>query len=66
MIPCQGVLIIGAVDWAKLAVIDLSKADTLEGRTALAAQVRDAMSNQGFFYVINHGLTEAQVFTASF
>ncbi|KIM41223.1 hypothetical protein M413DRAFT_27616 [Hebeloma cylindrosporum] len=48
------------VDYADLPIIDLSKVSTPEGRLALAQQARDAMSNQGFFYVINHGLTSAQ------
>ncbi|KAH9921819.1 Clavaminate synthase-like protein [Fomitopsis serialis] len=38
----------------------LSKADTYEGRVELAAQLRDAMHTHGFFYVINHGLTQAE------
>ncbi|KAJ3537947.1 hypothetical protein NM688_g6592 [Phlebia brevispora] len=49
-----------AVDWADLAVIDLSKAKDEEGVKALAAQARDAMREQGFFYVINHGYTSPQ------
>jgi len=48
------------LDYADLTVIDLSKADTYEGRVELAAQLRDAMQTHGFFYVINHGLTQAQ------
>jgi len=49
------------VDYADLPIIDLSKAATPECRLALAQQARDAMSNHGFFYVVNHGLTPAQV-----
>ena len=49
------------VDYADLAIVDLGKASTLEGRRELAVQVREAMSTTGFFYVINHGLTPAQV-----
>ncbi|KZT63265.1 Clavaminate synthase-like protein [Daedalea quercina L-15889] len=48
------------LEYADLTVIDLSKVDTLEGRTKLAAQLRDAMLTHGFFYVINHGLSQAQ------
>ncbi|KAH9921818.1 Clavaminate synthase-like protein [Fomitopsis serialis] len=48
------------LEYADLTIIDLSKADTYEGRTKLAVQLRDAMVTQGFFYVINHGLTQAQ------
>lgn len=53
---------ISKVDYADLRIIDLSKADTSEGRAELAIQVRDSMTTQGFFYVINHGYTQAQVF----
>ncbi|KZT63266.1 Clavaminate synthase-like protein [Daedalea quercina L-15889] len=48
------------LEYADLTVIDLSWADTFEGRTKLAAQLRDAMLKHGFFYVINHGLSQAQ------
>ena len=54
------------VDYADLAIIDLGKATTLEGRRELAVQVREAMATIGFFYVINHGLTPAQVSTYHF
>ena len=49
------------MDYADLPIIDLSKTATPEGRLALAQQACDAISNHGFFYVINHGLTPAQV-----
>ena len=49
------------VDFADLPIIDLSKTANPEDRLALAQQVCDAMSNHGFFYVVNHGLTPAQV-----
>lgn len=49
------------VDYADLAIIDLSKASTPEGRAQLANEVRDAMRDNGFFYVINHGYTQEQV-----
>ncbi|KAJ3992147.1 Clavaminate synthase-like protein [Lentinula boryana] len=48
------------LDWAELAIIDLSKANTPEGRKALAEEVVQAMNTQGFFYVINHGYTLEQ------
>jgi len=48
------------LDYANLIVIDLAEASTLEGRMELAIKVRDAMSTQGFFCVINHGLTQTQ------
>ncbi|KAJ3769771.1 Clavaminate synthase-like protein [Lentinula raphanica] len=43
------------LDWAELAIIDLSKADTPEGRKTLAEEVVQAMNTHGFFYVVNHG-----------
>lgn len=49
------------VEWADLAIIDLSKADTPEGRAQLAIQVRTALSTIGFFYAVNHGYTPEQV-----
>jgi len=48
------------VDFADLAIIDLSKAHTPEGRAELCPQLRDALRTQGFFYAINHGYTQAQ------
>ena len=51
------------VNYADLAVIDLSKYATPEGRAELAVQARDAVRNTGFFYVINHGITHEQVST---
>ncbi|PIL28758.1 hypothetical protein GSI_08802 [Ganoderma sinense ZZ0214-1] len=48
------------LDWADLPIVDISKASTAEGRTELAAQVRDAMRTFGFMYIVNHGLTQAQ------
>ncbi|KAL4245870.1 iron/ascorbate-dependent oxidoreductase family protein [Abortiporus biennis] len=48
------------LEYADLAFIDLSKASTAEGRAELAIQVRDAVKEHGFFYVINHGWTQEQ------
>ncbi|RDB17173.1 hypothetical protein Hypma_001822 [Hypsizygus marmoreus] len=48
------------LDYADLPIIDISKATTPEGRAALASQVRNAMTDHGFFYVINHGYTKSQ------
>ncbi|KAF8870498.1 hypothetical protein BD779DRAFT_1614102 [Infundibulicybe gibba] len=48
------------LDYADLAVIDLAQAQTTEGRSQLAGRVREAMAQQGFFYIVNHGLTPAQ------
>jgi len=57
-------LIVGypfTVEYADLPIIDLSQGDTTKGRADLASQVCKAMTTQGFFYVINHGYTAAQV-----
>ncbi|KJA19089.1 hypothetical protein HYPSUDRAFT_89571 [Hypholoma sublateritium FD-334 SS-4] len=48
------------LEYADLPIIDLASAGTLEGRIALAAQARDAMTDHGFFCVINHGYKPAQ------
>ena len=50
-----------AVEYADLAIIDLSKAKTEVGRKALAAEMVSAMATHGFFYVIGHGYTQEQV-----
>ncbi|KAJ3716442.1 Clavaminate synthase-like protein [Lentinula raphanica] len=50
-----------ALDYADLAIIDLREFSAgPEAHAKLASQVREAMSNQGFFYVIGHGLTKEQ------
>ncbi len=54
------------MDYADLPIIDLASAATVEGRIALAVQARDAMTDHGFFYVINHGYTPEQVSGLSF
>ncbi|KAG1721457.1 hypothetical protein EDB19DRAFT_1917321 [Suillus lakei] len=48
------------LEYADLAIIDISKADTEEGRVALAIEVREALLNHGFFYVVNHGYSQSQ------
>ncbi|KAG0703539.1 Clavaminate synthase-like protein [Suillus ampliporus] len=48
------------LEYADLAIIDISKAATEEGRTALAIELREALLNHGFFYVVNHGYSQAQ------
>ncbi|TFK31163.1 hypothetical protein BDQ12DRAFT_640319 [Crucibulum laeve] len=48
------------LDYAELVIIDLAKANTVEGRKQLAVQVVDAVERQGFFYVVNHRYTIAQ------
>ncbi|KAJ7115280.1 hypothetical protein C8R44DRAFT_841911 [Mycena epipterygia] len=48
------------LEYADLAIIDLSKAKTESGRKALAVEVVRAMTTHGFFYAINHGYTQKQ------
>ncbi|KAG2076310.1 Clavaminate synthase-like protein [Suillus decipiens] len=48
------------LQYADLAIIDLSKAVTAEGRTELAVELREALTTHGFCYIINHGYTQAQ------
>ncbi|TRM58072.1 hypothetical protein BD626DRAFT_586345 [Schizophyllum amplum] len=48
------------LEYADLAIIDLSKAATAEGRKALAEEVSEALRSRGFFYVVNHGYTQEQ------
>jgi hypothetical protein len=54
-------LTVHLVEWADLAVIDIAKARTPEGRDEQVRLARDATHKQGFFYVINHGLDQAIV-----
>jgi len=49
------------VQYADLAIIDLSKTATAEGRAELAVQLREALTTHGFCYIINHGYTQTQV-----
>ncbi|KAG6899830.1 hypothetical protein C0993_006424 [Termitomyces sp. T159_Od127] len=48
------------LDFADLAIIDLEKFGTPQGKAQLVQDVRNAMSTIGFFYVINHGYTQEQ------
>lgn len=52
---------LSAVDYADLAIIDLSKASTPEGRAELSRQICEAFTQVGFFYIVNYGYTSAQV-----
>ena len=74
---CFHVDLLFVVEYADLAIVDLSKVATEEGRTELTEQIRRAMHEVGyvntlsivlglscycrFFYVINHGYTAEQV-----
>lgn len=55
-----------SVKYADLAVIDLSRASTAEGRVLLSGEVARALHEKGFFYVVNHGYTQDQVRTSIF
>lgn len=48
------------VEYADLATIDISKASSEEGFAALAIELREALLNFGFFYVVNHGYSQTQ------
>ncbi|KAG6824876.1 hypothetical protein H0H92_005561 [Tricholoma furcatifolium] len=48
------------LDWAELAIIDLAKFGSPEGKAELIRDVRNAMMTIGFFYVIDHGYTQEQ------
>ncbi|KAG5716474.1 hypothetical protein E4T56_gene573 [Termitomyces sp. T112] len=50
------------MDFADLAIIDLAKFGTPEGKAELVKDVCNAMNTIGFFYVINHGYSQEQVF----
>lgn len=47
--------------WADLVTLDLSKFDQEGGKQALAAQLKDAVNNVGFFYITNFGLSQDEV-----
>lgn len=49
------------VDWADLATLDLSLFDSPAGKDRLAKQLFDAISQIGFFYVTNFGLSQEAV-----
>lgn len=48
------------VEYADLATIDISKASSEEGFAELAIELREALLNFGFFYVVNHGYSQTQ------
>ncbi|KAE9405499.1 Clavaminate synthase-like protein [Gymnopus androsaceus JB14] len=50
-----------ALDYADLAIIDLSNFVTPEGRAQLVLQLREAMTSKGFFYVVGHGYSKEQM-----
>lgn len=44
------------MDWAELVTLDLSQFDVPGAKQRLANQLRDAVHQVGFFYIINYGL----------
>ncbi|PFH47634.1 hypothetical protein AMATHDRAFT_77105 [Amanita thiersii Skay4041] len=48
------------LDFANLAIVDLSKYHSSDGKAELIETVKTALSTIGFFYVINHGYTQEQ------
>ncbi|OOF90424.1 hypothetical protein ASPCADRAFT_10657 [Aspergillus carbonarius ITEM 5010] len=51
------------LDWADLRTLDLSKFDKPGGKQELAAELTKAIEDVGFFYVVNHGITEEDIDT---
>lgn len=49
------------LDWADLVTLDLSQFDVPGGKERLANQLRDAVHNVGFFYIINFGLPQEDI-----
>lgn len=49
------------VEYADLAVVDLSKISTPEGKAELVVLVREAMRTLGFLCIVNHGMSSEQV-----
>ncbi|KAL4767765.1 hypothetical protein BDW60DRAFT_226363 [Aspergillus nidulans var. acristatus] len=49
------------LDWAPLAIIDLSRFDEPGGKEALAKQLYDALTKVGFWVVVGHGIDDQRV-----
>ena len=50
------------IDYVRLRTVDLSKYDDgEEARKSLAEDIRVAMTTQGFFKIINHGISEEEI-----
>ncbi|KAL2064207.1 hypothetical protein VTL71DRAFT_4701 [Oculimacula yallundae] len=49
------------LDWADLATLDLSTFGAPGGKQALATQLKNAIEQIGFFYIINFGLDQDEV-----
>jgi isopenicillin N synthase-like dioxygenase len=49
------------VEWADLVTLDLSTFDAPGGKEKLAAQLKDAVHNVGFFYITGFGLSQQEV-----
>ncbi|PPQ65080.1 hypothetical protein CVT24_003034 [Panaeolus cyanescens] len=49
------------LEYADLPIIDLSLCESHEGRCTLARKIAEALSETGFFYVVNHGTSVEEV-----
>lgn len=50
------------LDFADLEILDFAKYDeSVTAKMALASQVHEAMTTQGFFVIINHGISEEAI-----
>src|ERR1700743_2773449 len=47
--------------WASLVTLDLSEFDQPGGKAKLAAQLKEAIHKIGFFYIINHGISQKDI-----
>ncbi|KZT63621.1 Clavaminate synthase-like protein [Daedalea quercina L-15889] len=47
-------------EYTDLAILNFSKIGTPEGRAELTVQLHDVMKTHGFFYIVNHGLSQAE------
>ena len=49
------------LDWASLVTLDMSQFDAPGGKQSLASQLKDAVHNVGFFYIINFGVPQEEI-----
>lgn len=49
------------MDYAGLEALDISKLKEPGGKEALAAQVLGFINDNGFFYVVGHGFSDAEI-----
>jgi isopenicillin N synthase-like dioxygenase len=51
------------LNWASLVTLDLSEFDRVGGKEKLASQLKQAIHDIGFFYIINHGINQKDIDT---